>query len=85
MLALPKTLLAAEKLIEKVAIPYSSGMLLLRQPNQPATAGNRRLVVVAIPYSSGMLLLRINHKRQAFGLPSTSQSPIHRECFCYWD
>ena len=39
-----------------VAIPYSSGMLLLQQRDQRVLADVLRLV--AIPYSSGMLLLQ---------------------------
>ena len=89
-----------------VAIPYSSGMLLLLVHRRPSNGkGNK----VAIPYSSGMLLLlgrplprvsRQRHSRNplfignAFATNSSatwrympsgrrSQSPIHRECFCY--
>ena len=44
------------ELYSKVAIPYSSGMLLL--PNGVPSI-DRALLGVAIPYSSGMLLLRM--------------------------
>ena len=89
----------------RVAIPYSSGMLLLPQCNpswrtkQPARrnplfignafatgAGSQHHdvypVLVAIPYSSGMLLLR-GGDCETEGGRRQSQSPIHRECFCY--
>ena len=63
-----------------VAIPYSSGMLLLLQAAAVRLAYED--LRVAIPYSSGMLLLPSD-----LGIDSVSshlsQSPIHRECFCY--
>ena len=90
-----------------VAIPYSSGMLLLLDVAVDMTKTQQR-VYVAIPYSSGMLLLHrprtrtssrsLNTSRNplfignAFATKKTvieahvrdrSQSPIHRECFCY--
>ena len=123
----------AESNNQVVAIPYSSGMLLLLefklyQPlrsfrRNPLFIGNafatevlrgyrRSRTRVAIPYSSGMLLLPRSRSRaavtatphhsrnplfigNAFATLSAcagmdaglsygeSQSPIHRECFCY--
>ena len=92
-----------------VAIPYSSGMLLLQclrsrdgframLSQSPIHRecfcyfhrGYARCVCrfrghpVAIPYSSGMLLLLpCQPLPPVGGYPPTSQSPIHRECFCY--
>ena len=65
-----------------VAIPYSSGMLLLPPPVDRRRAVSIPLFV-AIPYSSGMLLLRDPVTGAGANGHQGSQSPIHRECFCY--
>ena len=67
----------------KVAIPYSSGMLLL--PPSCATAGRtggrRNPLFIGNAFATyllfGVLPRYLNPPDQA------SQSPIHRECFCY--
>ena len=102
---------SASKSTRLVAIPYSSGMLLLHSRRE--SQGSKRKLNrpgVAIPYSSGMLLLHIPkaekqaiiaHRRNPLFIGNAfattclahdraqqfkrqeSQSPIHRECFCY--
>ena len=65
----------------EVAIPYSSGMLLL---HMRAPVDSAKATSVAIPYSSGMLLLRVAVTNFNVAVNEKwSQSPIHRECFCY--
>ena len=66
-----------------VAIPYSSGMLLLLASD--LHAGGVCQGFVAIPYSSGMLLLLHFLSDWSLVRQEASQSPIHRECFCYQD
>ena len=66
-----------------VAIPYSSGMLLLLPSLGRCIRYYVRGWSVAIPYSSGMLLLRGRPRTMREPTLEMSQSPIHRECFCY--
>ncbi len=70
-------------------------VLFLLKSRNPLFIGNafatpfpQRLVAgeagsVAIPYSSGMLLLPRSRSTARSGMSVWSQSPIHRECFCY--
>ena len=64
---------------DPVAIPYSSGMLLLLGLRAGAGGGARR----RNPLFIGNAFATMGGQSVSVNIRWSSQSPIHRECFCY--
>ena len=78
---LPMSRVANRKSCTPVAIPYSSGMFLLpaeRSTTWSARSRCRNPLFIGNAFATRRFVIRCEDR-----MTSLSQSPIHRECFCY--